>query len=270
MNFFDFEKCFNRALSHSFSRKKFLITFPVLVLCGILIVFCKTIAIDASDWVSTSLVFLPILLSSGILLSLGVYLNRIYYHEVKQLKISFRKIFSSSWDLFVGTSYLSVPPILVYFLLWILLGFFLLLHEIPGIGPFIGVILSFGPFLLILSSLLLCMFNLFLLFYAVPAIGMKTMQKIKLAKKLLSRVKKNIFLNLVLFLTALLPIVFFTMILGFAAYLTNEGYLNSSHTLSLGFQWFFIMLPFTALLTPAVIFFFNFALESYNLHQEKS
>ncbi|MBU6446639.1 MAG: hypothetical protein KGQ49_04505, partial [Verrucomicrobia bacterium] len=111
-----------------------MLTFPVLVLCGIFVVFCRAVAIGASDWIAMSLGFLPILLSSGVLLALGVLLIRIHMHEVKQLHLGFRRLIAGSVDLIMGTSYLAIPPILAYLLLWVALGLFFLLREIPGIG----------------------------------------------------------------------------------------------------------------------------------------
>ncbi|MEI6242792.1 MAG: hypothetical protein WCP39_05240, partial [Chlamydiota bacterium] len=85
----DLELCFHRAFFLSFTKKKFLLVFPVLVLCGILVVFCRALAFGSSNWISMSMTFLPMFLSSGILLSLGVFLIRIYHHEVKNLKFHY-------------------------------------------------------------------------------------------------------------------------------------------------------------------------------------
>jgi hypothetical protein len=38
---------------------------------------------------------------------------------------------------------------------------------------------------------------------------------------------------------------------------------EADDSLHIVLQWFFIMLPFTALLSPAVVFFFNFATEAH-------
>src|SRR5690348_1071724 len=127
MNWNDIEKSFSRAVLFSFSKKKMALTFPILVLCGILIVFCRAVAFEASPWIAMSLAFLPILLSSGILLALGVLLIRIHMHEVKSLHLSFRRLIAGSVDLIMGTSYLSIPPVLAYLFLWMALGLFYLL-----------------------------------------------------------------------------------------------------------------------------------------------
>jgi hypothetical protein len=264
MNWADIERSFSRAVVHSFSRKKMLLTFPILVLCGILVVFCRAVAYDASAWIAMSLAFLPILLSSGILLALGVLLIRIHIHEVKGLHLGFRRLISGSLDLIMGTSYLSIPPVMAYLLLWIALGFFFLLGEIPGIGSFFSVVLAFGPFLLIFGSLLLCLFNLGLLFFVAPAAAFQPSKRTSLAKRVLALFQGRLLSSIALFLLALVPIAFVSGLLSLSALLTNV-HIAPDRSLAVAIEWFFIMLPFAAVLTPAVIFFFNFAAESYQL-----
>lgn len=267
--FNEIEKAFSRAIALSFSKKKMMLTFPVLVLCGLLTVFCRAVACDASDWVSFSLAFLPILLSSGILLSLGVLLVRIHYHEVKQLSISFPRLITGSLNLIVGTSYLSVPPILAYLLLWIVLGLFFLLKEIPGIGNFFSVVFAFAPFLLIFGSLLLCLLTLGLLFFVAPVAALQSVKRMSLAKQVLSRLQGRLLTSLALFLIALVPILLVAGLLSLSAFLTNLNFTMSERSLMVAMEWFFIMLPFSAILTPAVIFFFNFAAESHQILTKK-
>ena len=244
-----------------------ILTFPMLVLCGILIVFCRAIAYDATDWIAMSLAFLPILLSSGVLLALGVLLIRIHIHEVKNLHLGFKRLIAGSLDLIMGTSYLSIPPVLAYLFLWMALGFFYLLREIPGVGDFFSVVLAFGPFLLIFGSLLLCLFNLGLLFFVAPAAAFQPYKRFTLAKRVLGLFQGRILSSLALFLLALLPIALISGLLVLSALLTNSA---PEKPLSIAVEWFFIMLPFCAVLTPAVIFFFNFAAESYQLLQAKT
>ncbi|HSX26232.1 MAG TPA: hypothetical protein VLE89_04405 [Chlamydiales bacterium] len=267
MSWIDIEKAFNRAILLSFSRKKMMLTFPVLVLCGILIVFCRAVAFEASEWVAMSLTFLPILLSSGVLLALGVLLVRIHTHEVKRLSLDFKRLIAGSLDLIVGTSYLSIPSVLVYLFLWILMGIFFLLKEIPIIGDFFSVVFAFAPFLLIFGSLLLCLFNLGLLFFVAPAAALQTFRKVSLAKRAFSFFQTRLLTSLGLFLIGFIPIGLLVGLLSLAALLTNVSFLIAEQSLSVALEWFFIMVPFCALLTPAVIFFFNFAAESYQLLQ---
>jgi hypothetical protein len=270
MSWIDLEKCFNRAIAYSFSKKKWLLTFPALVLCGILIVFCRAVAFDASDWVAMSLAFLPILLSSGILLSLGVLLVRIHSHETKHLALPMRRLVAGSMDIVLGTLYLSLPPILIYLMLWIVLGFFYLLCGLPGIGDFFSIVLAFAPFLLILSSLFLCLFNLGLLFFVAPAVAIQSVKRLGAAQRVALLLKGQIFTGLALFFIALVPIGFVVGMLSLAAILTNVSFFVAEHSLSVALEWFFVMVPFSAILSPAVIFFFNFAAECHWLLQRRA
>jgi hypothetical protein len=270
MTFNDLQKMFDRAFWHSFSKRRMFFVFIVLSLCGLLSVFCRGLAFQSGDWVAMSLTFLPVFLCTGILLSTGVVLIRCYHDEIKNRDASLRKIFKKSWSLILGTSYIAIPLLLCYLVLWILLGIFYLLKGIPSLGEFISVIFSFGPFLIILGSLVLVVFNLFLLFFATPAIGLNGEEdRLKVARVVLKRFKFDIFGNLVLVLMAITPLLIVVGLLLLSAILTEVSYTDPNNTLHIVLQWFFIMLPFAALLSPAVIFFFNFAAESHVFMQKK-
>ena len=269
MNFEEIERIFNRALKFSFSKKKLLFMFPVLVVCGLMLVFCRALAVNAGQWVVLSLTFLPVFLSSGLLLSAGVVLARVYHHEVKMIPLNFRKILSQSWELLIGVSYLTLPLLLVYLFLWMLMGIFYLFKEIPALGEVLGVILAFGPFLLVLGSLVLSLLNLFLLFFATPHIALNSRLKLKLAEDIYQRFSQNLFSNLALFLLGLMPLLFVVGLLSLAAFVTGVNFFMKTETLVIALQWFFIMIPFCAILTPGILFFFNFAVESYAVMQKK-
>jgi len=267
MNWTHLERAFTRALLLSISKKKLFFAFPVLVLCGILSVFCKAVAFEASPWVSMSFAFLPILVSSGLLLALGVLLIRLHDAEVKRMVFDFKRWIGTSIDLVVGTSYLAFLPILSYLFLWMLLGVFFLLKEIPLLGDFFSIVFSFGPFLLIFGSLLLCLSNLVLLFFVAPAAALQSVVRIPLAKRVWNVVNQKFLTSLLLFLIAMIPIGLVSGLLYLAAALTDSHFLVAEQSLSVALEWFFIMIPFAAILTPAVIFFFNFAAESFLLLQ---
>jgi hypothetical protein len=269
MTWKDIEFIFNRATKFSFSKKKLFFVFPILVFCGLLIVICRGLALGANNWVTISLTFLPIFFCFTVLLALGIVLTRVYHHEVKQLPVSYRKTLYGSWDLMIGISYLSLPVVLTYLLLWTVLGIFYLIKEIPGIGSFIGVVLSFAPFLLVLASLFLSLLTVFLLFFVTPAVALKSNLNLQIGEEILKRLKENPFSNSALFFLGALPLSFISGILCLAAKLTRIAYLEQGGAFSIIFQWFFIMLPFCAVLSPAVVFFFNFSAESYVLLKRK-
>jgi hypothetical protein len=270
MKFSEIEGTFNRALGRSFSKKKWLFIFPVLVVCGILTVFCRALAVEAGDWVVLSLTFLPIFLCSSLLLATGVVLIRIYHNELKEIPVSYRKILKQSWEVIVGVSYLSLPLMLGYLTLWTVLGIFYLLREIPGVGNAMSTLLSFGPFLLVLGSLILTFVNLVILFFVSPQVALKSGVKLKFAEETYKRICENVFTNFVLLLVGMIPLIFSASLLCLAAWMTGISSSGAQAPLTVGLQWFFVMLPFCALLAPSVTFFFNFSAEAYVLMRRKA
>ena len=269
MSWEQLEKIFNRSMQYSLSRKKILFIFPLLILCGLLIVLCRALSIGAGEWILLSLTFLPIFLSSGVLLAGGVVLTRVYQHELKKTEFSYRKILHRSWQMLVNISYLSLPLLLAYLLLWTVMGVFYLLRELPGIGDFIGVVLAFGPFLLVLGVILLGLFNLVVLFFVTPEAALKTGVRLKLIESVYLRLKGGVFSNVVFLVIGVFPLALCLGILYLAASVTGSSFFSGSNALSLVLQSFFIMIPFCALLAPSVIFFFNFSAECFFLNQRK-
>lgn len=263
MTFNDIQLMFNRALSLSLSKKKFLTVFTILVMCGVLVVFFKGLAVGANEWLLMSLTFLPIFLSAGILLSMGIILIRIYHDEVKRKEVKYTEILGKSWEMIIGAFYFCIPIILSYLLLWMLLGIFFLLREIPGMGSFFSAILAFGPFLINLGSLILCVLNLAILFFVTPIISLKGLNRIQIAQTLSKKIHSDIFTNMILILLATFPLWVIVGFLSLAAWMTGAVCFTCDNPLHNILQWFFTMIPFTAVLTPAVIFFFNFAAESH-------
>lgn len=259
----DLRGLFNRALLLTFSRRKLLLVSVVLALCGLLVVFCRGLAIHAGDWVVMSLTFLPIFLCAGVLLSTGIILVRVYHDEVKNKAVNYRTILGRSWEIVIGASYFCVPIILCYLLMWMVLGVFFLLKEIPGVGEFFGVVLAFGPFLINFGSLLLCALNLAILFFVTPAVALKSVDPVSVSQIIVRRIHRDVFSNAVLMFIATLPLMTFIILLTLAALLTGTTYIESEDALHVVLQWFFIMIPFTMLLSPAVVFFFNFSAEAH-------
>lgn len=269
MSWEQLEKIFDRAISHSLSRKKILVVFPLLVLCGLVLILCQALSIGAGDWVVLSLRFLPIFLSSGVLLAGGCVLIRMYHHDLKGTECHLKAILQKSWQMLVNISYLALPLLLAYLLLWTALGLFYLLKEIPGVGNVIGTVLAFGPFLLVLASIMLSVCSVVVLFFVTPEAALKTGVRLKLIEGVYSRLRQGVFSHLAFLVMGALPLAICLGILYLAAAVTGASFLAESHTFSLVLQRFFIMIPFCALLAPSVIFFFNFATESFLLSQKK-
>lgn len=260
----DLRFIFNRAFVHSFTQKKWLLVTGVLALCGLLVVFCRALAINAGDWFLMSLTFLPVFLCAGILLATGIVLVRIYHDEVKEKgKISYSGTVSRSWEVAIGASYFSVPIVLSYLLMWVVLGLFYLLKELPHVGDLFSVLLVLGPFLINLGSLILCVLSLAMLFFVTPVVALKTVDPLAVSQVVVNRIRGDVFGNAILAAVATLPLVTMALFLTLAAFLTGTTYVEAVGSLHIVLQWFFMMLPFTALLSPAVIFFFNFSAEAH-------
>lgn len=269
MNLSDIQPIFNRAAQLTLEKSKWLIAFVVLALCGIFVVFCRGLASNTNSWLAMSLTFLPVFLCFGILLALGVLLIRGYHDEVKKKAVNYQKILVSSWETMLGAAYVTIPVILLYLMLWMLLGIFVLLQQIPAVGSFFAVILAFAPFLINMATLLLCVLVVGVLFFVTPIVALKGMDRSLIAQVLGRRFQADIFVNLLLFLIGLIPLLFVLILLLASAYLTGSLCPTCDDVLHNMLQWFFIMLPFTALMAPAVIFFFNFAAEAHVLMQKK-
>jgi len=270
MKFSDLSLTFNRALLLSLDRKKWLITFAVLAVFGLFAVFCRALAEHANHWVAMSLTFLPIFFSFGVLIALGVILIRGYHNEIKKKEVDYYKILSQSWETMLGAAYFTIPVILLYLILWMLLGMFLLLSTLPSIGEFFAVILIFAPFLINLATLLLCTLVLGTLFFITPVIAFKGFSHSLVSQILSKRFQEDIFSHIFLFLIGVLPCIFYVGFLFLAAVMTGNICLSCKDLLQTVLQWFFMMIPFAFLLAPAVVFFFNFAAEAHVLMQKES
>lgn len=264
MTWVELEKSFHRAFLQSFSWNKAILVFPALVLCGIVVVFCRALRFGASEWMSLGLNFLPILLCSCALLSVGVLVIRMYLYEQKGLKITWKKLFIGSLSAIMGTSYLSIPLIVLYILLWMILGVFFLMKEIPGVGHVVNTLFVFIPFLLIFCMGLLCIISVALLFFVAPAAAKFSLKRMQVAKIARSLVEKRFLTRLAFFLTALLPLGALTALLMGAGMFTQISFSYEEKSWTLALQWFFLIFPLAAMLTPFVIFFFQFAVEAEN------
>jgi hypothetical protein len=261
----DIQFAFNRAIRLTFSLPKFLLVFFTLLLCGVLAVFFRALATQANEWVVLSLLFVPLFLCAGILLAAGILLIRVYHDEVKGKEVSFLKTLFRSWELMVGAAYFSIPIILSYLILWMLLGIFMLFRTIPGVGEFFGAILSFAPFLINFLTLILSLTNFAILFFVTPILALRGLNRHLVAQILTRRCARDVFSNILLALISILPLALALVLLTLSAIITGTVCVNCTTTVYTVIEWFFVMIPFTALLAPPVVFFFNFAAESHVL-----
>lgn len=265
----DLEQAFNRALFFSLKRKKIFFILPVLLICGIIVVLSHTLWVGSNPWIRSSLAFIPGFLCMALFLAAAVPLIRLYHDEVKHKPLSMNKTLKASWRLMASIGSLIVPILTAYLVLWFILGIFYLLKNIPATGEILGGFLSFGPFLLIAGSLVLIAIALALVFFLSPVVALKSTMSWDLAEDVLKRVGREPFLHVILLLIGLLPLIVVVGFLILSATLTGMTYFVTERTWAIGLQWFMIMVPFATLLSPVVVFFFNFASESFIILQRQ-
>ncbi len=169
----DLQKAFNRAFTYSCNLEKCFFTFASLLLCGLFFVFFQGIALHAPEWVSQGLRFFSLFLSTGIMLAAGILLIRTYHNAIKNREVSYRELVLNSWELLIRATYLVIPLICSYLILWVSLGIYLLLSKAPALGPLFNVIFSFIPFLLNFGALSLLVLSFILLFFLTPIFALK-------------------------------------------------------------------------------------------------
>lgn len=263
------EKSFNKALQTAVSKKKFYFTAPCVVLCGVFFVFCQTIALTCGPWMQLFLMFFPFFLAFGVLLVVGVVLSKSYASEIQNKEHSFKKIVYQSYQMLLNISYLALPFIIAYMCLWIVLGVFFLLKSIPILGNIIGPLLAFIPFLIMLIVILLVLSCLFFLFFATPSAALKTGLKMELFKSTIAKLKKSFFSDFISLCAGLLPFAVSFLLLNFAKLLVSRTFLLPKSEVVFAFESFFVMIPFCILITPSVVFFFNFSAECFLLDDQE-
>jgi hypothetical protein len=240
----------------------------VLALCGLMLIFFRGMSLHANSWVQMGLIFLPIFLAGVILMGSGIVLIRMYHDEIKHHQASLKNVVKNSWETIVAPMSFLLPFILLYLILWIALGLFILLYEIPILGKFFEIVLAFGPFIIHVISIVVCAFFIFALFYATPLVALKGIYRSTVYQILLQRAKGDLFSHFFLFFIGLWPLAIIAGVLILANFMTGCLMTGTCTPAQDILQAFFIMIPFAALLTPFVIFFFNFSAESHVLLQK--
>jgi hypothetical protein len=113
---------------------------------------------------------------------------------------------------------------------------------------------------------LLCLAGLF---FIVPAVAFKSSVETETLLGVLKRIKFNPFSNAMLLFLGMLPLLLIVGVMTVAAVVTGKSYVAARAPAAIGMEWFSIMLPFSALLAPGIIFFFNFSAEAHVLMVKK-
>lgn len=252
----------NRALRYCLSKLKFFSVFFILLGSSFVWIFFNSLSTHLDEKMVISLAFIAALFIFGMMLSMGVFLIRIYYHEVKQLKIQCIKIIQDSWQMMIKAFYLGSLTIFVYVALWmaLFLGFFV--SQIPNIGSFF----IFAPYLLLFLSLMLLVGNGLFLFFITPIIALSKGKQF--ISESIKRMKYNYFYNVFSFIIGVFPLGIITGLLYITKILLRAFETPLMNPFSEAVRSVFLFAPICAILTPFVIFFFNFSAEMYQLYRK--
>lgn len=263
----DLAGMFNRSWEYAFSIRKFLFMFLTLVIVGLIFLFFQAIAPYSTPWLQFAFRFAPFFISAALLMVVGTLLIKTYIQEKEEgpslmTGAAFKSSFFSSSQPILMASYSALALLGAFLGFWILLGLFILLKSIPYLGVFFGVILAFVPFLLNLAILLLLVAVLGALFFFTPVLAIKTRIE---RNDLTGRLRSDLFTHIVTLATAFIPVWIFWLFVRKAAQMTFEVYSTGDNQVVMVLQAFFMLIPFAAAMAFPLIYFFNFALESFQL-----
>lgn len=269
MNLNLLQECFQRAWC-GVDKKKCLIVFVTLCLCGVFATFSRVMSLTAGKWVALSLSFIPVFIIGGVLFALGLLLIKAYQSFQDVENISYQKIVLDSGKTILSVSYLTLPLLALCVANWLIFGLFFLLKAVPGVGDFFSVVFSIAPFVLVFLSLVLVFANVVLLFFLTPSLAKDQEISLHNLQKNAEKIIENPLISLVNFTIGAAPMLIMLLFLILTTVLLQHNYLTTTHPILIGFKWFLLMIPFNVMLTPTVIFFFNFASESHHLMNEES
>jgi len=252
----ELEEMLKRAYRASLAKEKIFLAYPVLLLASLIAVFTFAILHQAHEWVIFGAISVPIYLTLGLLGSLAVFIHRIYYHELRGETVNYKDILKASLNRMLNGVFLALPLIITHVSLWLLMGLFYLVQGIPYFGPVFAVLFAMFPFAFLMAMGLLPLISLFALFYGSSFFAFDLNLDFSHFKERPSMVLGH-------FMLALLPLLLGTTFLGAVYWLTMTLFGVENNVIAISLQRLFLLLPFSFYLTPFVLFFFHFGLESY-------
>lgn len=263
MSFEQLASMFNRAWAFAFNWKKMLMLFLTLIFGGVFFLFFQGISLYLPIWLQIPFKWIPFFPIFGLLMAAGVLVGRSYLEE-EEIEFTGHNTLTSLWSSLITASYFAIPLLIAFVACWVLLSLFILVKAIPYLGIFFGIVFSFAPFLLILAVLLLFAFALISLFFITPVAASK--EKINW-QNFVSGIKRDAFTHLLFLGIAVVPVWIAWFFLKKACLMSLGVYSFGDSQLEVILQSFFVLLPFSALFSPFLIFFFNFAVEAYLFHK---
>lgn len=264
MNLIDCSKMVNRAMSHTFEKLRFALLLSVLILCGLITSVFRGFSLIMEELGLLTPTILPFFISTGLLMAVSIPLIRMYHYQVTKQEYNFKKVMANSKKSMLFACLVCVPLTIAYLLTWFSLGMFMFLKELPIWGTIFGVLFSFFPFALVLSSSLFLVLCFGCCFFCAPAIAIKNISKFQsLIKDCLMRLTKDFFTNFLLFVLTLIPVVLLVILMLFSSMVTEMLYYLDQTSIEGFLTSFFLILPAMLLLTPVFSFMFNFSYEAY-------
>jgi len=261
MEILELPKLYRHAYLNTLSRQRCLWTTAIIALSQVPILFSFALGAAAPLWTDIGIKFSALYLSFGILLSFGIFLMRLYRSKQEFTMISYRDFGMGFWKAWLHACHLIIPILLLGMMLWVILGIFALIQEIPYAGPYLATFLSPGAFLATLSLLLLLVACGLLLYFATPFIALKGTYDLNVIKQSLLQHAKTPLTSLAFFAIACLPVTILG-IFAYAAHVLTSKLLCPPSTTCETLQWLFLILPTSLFLSPGILFFFNFAYEA--------
>lgn len=256
----DLSQMFNRAAGHVFAIKKTFFLFLALIVFGLIFLSLKGIATDTLNWWRLFLAAIPFFLLIAFLMATGVFLVKAYVLEREDKPFSVKETFSSSAKFMLKAAYFALPLFLAFIVLWVTMGIFILLKSIPYLGPFLGVILAFVPYVSSICILLLFFISLLFLFFLTPLLAFnETVDR----NALIGRLRADLFTHILLLGSAFFPVWIVWLFASRAITLTFAVYSINDSGVEMALQSLFMLIPFAAVMALPLTFFFNFATESY-------
>lgn len=253
-----------QAFSLTFSKKRVISTFPILLGCGLIFLFFHALALHAqAKWLSVCAAFFSYFCSFLLLFPLGVFLCNSYAAEVKKKNFSAKKFFFHAWDRLIASSLLALPFIGAFLLLWLALVIFLFFKHFSFLQEIVSSLFVFLPFFLILVTLGLSILSGWFLFYMTPQWMVFSLDRNQRIGKLLFQLKGHLGQELGLAGLASLPFWILFWIFQKTAELTH-------HFIEIPLSFFSSLLQgliFIAIasffLSFGLIFFFHMAVEAF-------
>jgi hypothetical protein len=258
----DIEKMFNRAFKLSFVQQKIFLVTPFLVICSCIFTLCCGHSEEHLSWMRVHLLCLPLFMSLGLLLMVGLVVSRAYQQELEGLIFRVNDIIKDSMPLLQQLSYLAMSFLILYNVLWTLLGGYEIIRSIPLLGVLVETLFAYIPFLLLFSIGILGCLGILHLFCLPPLLVFRSNLRWRSLRLVWERIAFSPFTNALLLLIALAPFACMLSILLCAVQLSGHSTVQS-YSLINHIKLFTIALPLSMLIAPLVIFFFHFSVESH-------